>query len=167
MRKTPFILVLAFIVSPVTYAAGGNGMTWAKQSHDSNFGIDRVGCQLPGSSPADCNAYVGDTSCKLSRPVLCLKTDNSPRPPYPFITSAFYDGWAKGHIATTMPIQGTALVTATTGDAFCNATFGNGWKMAEFHNGDGGWAFRAYGNVRDDQRFWVRISDQPANCWNP
>lgn len=30
----------------------------------------------------------------------------------------------------------------------------------------GGWAFWAYGNVRDDTRFWVRINDQPANCWD-
>jgi hypothetical protein len=39
--------------------------------------------------------------------------------------------------------------------------------MAEFHdNRIGGWGFRAYGNVRNDLHFWVKINDQPANCWN-
>lgn len=164
MRKIYFVLAVSFLISPLAYAAGGKGMTWAAQLHDSTFGIDRVGCQLGATA---CNAYVGDTSCSLSRPVLCIKTDNSPRPPYIFTPSAFYDGWTAGHIATTVPIPGSALSTPTTGDAICSASFGANWKMAEFHNGGGGWAFRAFGNVRNDQRFWVRISDQPANCWNP
>lgn len=31
----------------------------------------------------------------------------------------------------------------------------------------GGWSFAAYGYVRNDTRFWVRIIGQNANCWNP
>lgn len=164
--RTPHFFLLAFLVSPLVHAAGGNGMTWTLLSHDSTLGVDQVNCN---NGAADgCNAYQGETSCKLSRPVLCLKVDNSKRPTYTAWPSEFYDGWAAGHIATTMPIQGIALSSPTAGDQFCQATFGAGWKMAEFHdNRVGGWGFRAYGNVRNDQHFWVRISDQPANCWNP
>lgn len=108
----------------------------------------------------------------------------------------FYRGWAGGHIATTAPVAGTALGSAAEADALCATTFGAGWRMAEFHDGryvlgmgrdrhygsvqhwhspspwsnadsePGGWAFWAYGNVRDDTRFWVHINDQPGNCWN-
>jgi hypothetical protein len=37
--------------------------------------------------------------------------------------------------------------------------------MAEFHDG-WGWGFWAKGNIESDQRFWVYINDQQANCWN-
>jgi len=38
--------------------------------------------------------------------------------------------------------------------------------MAEFHDGGGGWDWYVYGKVRSDMHFWVRINDQPGNCWN-
>lgn len=108
---------------------------------------------------------------------------------------AFYRGWAAGHIATTAPVVGKLLTSAAQADALCEANFGAGWRMAEHHDGrwmqgmgadrhygnglwhtdspwsgsraqGGGWAFWAYGNVRDDTRFWVRIIDQRANCWD-
>jgi hypothetical protein len=109
---------------------------------------------------------------------------------------AFYRGWASGHIATTAPVVGNLLTSAAQADGLCEAAFGAGWRMAEHHDGrwiqgmgtdryygnvglwhsdspwsssqsdGGGWAFWAYGNVRDDTRFWVRIIGQPANCWN-
>ncbi len=163
MRKIDFFL-LAFLVTvtPLTHADGGFGMAWAKRSHDSTLGIDQVSC-----NQNNCNPYHGETSCKVSLPVLCLKVDGSISPAYLPQGGEYYDGWARGHIATTMPIQGIALSTPIAGDQFCQATFGSKWRMAEFHDGQGGWQFRAYGNVRDDQSHWVRVRDQPGNCWNP
>lgn len=108
----------------------------------------------------------------------------------------FYRGWAGGHLATTLPVVGSSIGSSESADAACAAAFGTGWRMAEFHDGRylpgmkhdrhygsarywnsaspwsaqdsraGGWAFWAYGNVRDDTRFWVRIDDQRANCWD-
>lgn len=158
-------LTITTMVASSASADGGMGMTWSKLSHDSTLGIDQVSCN--NGAPGGCNAYSGDTSCALSRPILCIKIDNSARPSYVAVGSDFYDGWAGGHIATTAPLPGYVLSSSTIGDTICADSFGSGWRMAEFHdNRIGGWGFRAYGNVRSDLHFWVKINDQSANCWN-
>jgi hypothetical protein len=150
-------------------ASARSGMTWGLYSHDPTLGVDHVGC-------AGCNAYTGDTACKTKLPILCLNVDGSPRPPYSVTPGQeFYEGWAEGHIATTLPVAGTHLTTPTTGDQICATSFGTGWRMAEHHDGQwvsgmdandyyytpayspspwtsatptsGGWTFYAYGNV--------------------
>jgi hypothetical protein len=100
-----------------------------------------------------------------SLPILCIKMDGSPRPSG--LWTDFYNGWVGGNIATTQPIPGTWLTSQSAADQLCASYFGAGWQMAQFHHSGGGWAWYSYGNVRSDTRFWVRISDQPANCWNP
>jgi YVTN family beta-propeller protein len=148
------------IIDPVP---AKTAMTWAKIDHDNTWGIDRVNCT---SSTMACNPYTGDTSCSNSLPVLCVSPQGLPRPPYTPDPSLFYDGWVGGSLALTAPVLGTSLTSQATADALCATTFGSGWRMAEFHDGGGGWGFRAYGNIPDGgSRFWVRISDQPANCW--
>lgn len=166
-KRSADYIIFAFscLISVSAYAEGGQGMTWSKSSHDSRLGIDQVSCH--NGTPGGCNAYKGDTSCLLSQPILCINVDNSPRPDYVATGSDFYDGWAGGHIATTLPVPGFALYAPKVGDQYCLDNFGAGWRMAEFHdNRIGGWGFRAYGNVENEQHFWVRINDQPANCWD-
>ncbi len=184
-------ICIAAVTSPVS-AAGGLGLTWGKYLHDATLGVDRVG--IFGSG----NPYVGDTSCSLKRPVLCVNVDGSPRPNYAIPpasgTPEFYSGWLEGHIATTKPVKGTTLTSAAAGDQQCVASFGAGWRMAEWHDGKyvlgmdatnygntinslspwisggqahGGHTFFAFGDVRSDTRYWVHINDQPGNCWNP
>lgn len=166
-RSAQYTLCLALsgLLASSAFAEGGQGMTWSKISHDTLLGIDQVSCN--NGMPGGCNAYGGDTSCLLSRPILCIKVDHSPRPNYVATGSDFYDGWAGGHIATTLPVSGFALYAPEVGDQYCLDNFGAGWRMAEFHdNRIGGWGFRAYGDIDSDQHFWVRINDQPANCWD-
>jgi hypothetical protein len=94
---------------------------------------------------------------------------------------------------STAPVVGTTLASKAVANGVCAISFGPGWRMAEFHDGryvigmdtshfygnatnsrspwptntySGGFDFFAFGNVRDDTRYWVRINDQPANCWN-
>jgi hypothetical protein len=66
--------------------------------------------------------------------------------------------------------------------------FSTAWHVAEFHDGtyilgmngttysgdswtqntnkqQGGWHFYSHGDVRNDIRFWVHITDQPSTCW--
>lgn len=139
-----------------------NGMTWAKIGHDIFRNVDRVNCTAGAVS---CNPYTGDTSCSNSRPVLCVRPQGLPRPPYTPNPSLFYDGWVGGNLALTASVVGTTLTSQAVADNLCAATYGAGWRMAEFHDGGGGWGFRGYGNMSSASRFWVRISDQPANCW--
>ncbi len=148
---------------------GKMGMTWRKTDHDSQRGQDMVGCNT------SCDAYVGDTLCTERRPILCIRKDGSESNGY---VPDFYYGWAAGNIGLTPPVAGTDLTSLDAANAHCVETFGEGWEMAEFHDGGGGWAWRAYGNLDDrynvsvvpydeNRRFWVHIDDQPANCWNP
>lgn len=211
-------IILVGITSTVAMtpvlASGGKGMTWGKYHHDATLGIDRVGCfglPLAPTKTGGCEPYIGDTNCKAQLPVLCINVDKSPRPNYAIVPSGgvmpdeFYNGWAGGHIATTLPTLGTDLTiipiqgpipgVTTTGDQICEKSFGSGWRMAEHHDGQyilgmsqtafygnstnspspwptsglstGGWTVYAWGNVLDTQRYWVKIDDQPANCWNP
>lgn len=151
------------------------GMTWVKIGHDGTKGQDTVSCHDHSVTPSEsCDAYVGDTNCNLYRPILCIHKDTSASNGF---SGSFYNGWAAGNIGITRPIQGTQLTSQAAADAFCAGQFGAGWQMAEFHDGNGGWSWTSYGNINDlyndtdashtlQHRFWVRISDQPANCWN-
>ncbi len=156
MKKALGALVILFVAAaPAALAAGGQGMTWDKIGHAN--GVDHVGC-------VGCNAYTGDTACKAILPILCLQQDGSsvPKGVYP----DFYNGWAQGNVTTTMPVSGTSLTSLEVANQICAASFGTGWRMAEHHDGAGGWNWYAYGNVRSDTRFWVHINDQPGNCWD-
>ncbi len=139
------------------------GMTWGLDTHTPNLGTDRVACRAGG---ADCDPYRGDTSCNEALPILCLRTDGSPNPGVP--AGSKWLGWAAGHLATTLPVQGSSLGSYPAANAICRDHFGEGWKMAQFHDGTSkrGWKFEAFGHVRADTRFWVYIRDQKANCWN-
>jgi len=173
------------------------GLTWGKVAHDAINGIDAINCSANGVA---CDPYQGDTACSTALPILCGKQDGSPRPNYVVAPSGggmpkqFYRGWFGGHIATTLPIKGTALTSQQVADASCAAAFGDGWKMAWHGDGkwvkdmdlnkfygtaptspspwpatgqlEGGWGFFAFGNVTDKSRFWVRIQGQKGNCWD-
>jgi hypothetical protein len=172
------VAVTAARSTPTTGGSGGAGggvspgkmgMTWRKYFHDDALGQDKVGCT------GDCGAYVGDTACTESRPILCIAKDGSGSNGF---APSFYDGWAAGNIGLTPPVAGTTLTSLAAANAQCVSTFGAGWQMAEHHDGGGGWAWRAYGNINDlydisvashdpNNRFWVHINDQPGNCWNP
>jgi len=151
------VLVLLLVATLPAFAAGGRGMTWWKLGHAN--GVDWVGCR--NGEPNGCNAYQGETSCAVRAPVLCLKQDGSPSP-VPF---DFYKGWAQGNIGLSRAVRGDSMRSVNDGNAICRAEFGPGWRMAEFHDGGGGWSWQAYGNIDSTTRFWVYINDQNANCW--
>jgi len=137
------------------------GMTWVKRAHDAQLGTDWVSC---GPSSAKCDPYKGDTPCATELPLLCFKKDNSPNPGTP--TNGIYRRWAGGHLTTTAPVRGDSFSTVAEANARCSQDFGEDWGVAEFHDAAGGWSYDAYGNVRDDTRFWVHIDDQPNGiCW--
>ncbi|QSQ14115.1 flagellar hook-length control protein [Myxococcus landrumensis] len=143
-------------VAPAAEAKDGYAMTWQKRDHAQ--GVDLIGC-------VDCNPYTGDMPCSTALPILCIRQDGSAVPPG--VSPDFYNGWAEGNVATTLPVLGGTLTSLAIANKLCTSALGDGWRMAQFHHPQGGWNWYAYGNVRTDKRFWVYIRDQPANCWNP
>jgi hypothetical protein len=182
-------LVALGLLAGGAQASNGFGFTFGKYSHDPVLGVDHVGYDGTG------NPYTGDTKCKVKLPILCTNVDGSARPNYDVAPgNEYYQGWVQGHFTTTLPVKGSLILSGADGDSRCAAAFGTGWRMAEFHDGAyvtgmdasnfghtfgslsdwpagpyafGGWTQWGYGDVRSDMRYWVNISDQPGNCWNP
>ncbi|MCA9719918.1 MAG: flagellar hook-length control protein [Myxococcales bacterium] len=144
-----------------TEGAAGAGLTWRRFDRDDSLGVDLVGCGYSDGAN-ECDPYSGDTPCSEARSVLCiLKTDE----PNPGVMVDGYMQWSGGHIDVTIPVQGDSFASVGEADTFCEQSFGAGWRMAEFHDGQM-WYFWAYGNVPEGERFWVWINDQPSgNCW--
>ena len=144
------------ILTPA-YAQGGKGTTWGfrgfsfpntndlytPQNHKR---VMLLGCHAfkhgvnPSNPPAtpppynqSCNAYVGETSCTVSRPILCIKeSGNLKRPPYKVRPGGeLYAGWAPRVVKLSQVIQGTQLTSQAVADNFCGA----GWRMATHHDG--------------------------------
>jgi subtilisin family serine protease len=155
-------------VNPPPQTATHAGLTWTR--------LERRLFPLPGlvriGADATSNPYNGDTPATTSLPVLCILVDGSAVPSG--ITPTFSAGWSRGRVQMTLPVPGSQLTSQAAADAICTASFGAGWRMAEFHDGrygpnlqsSGGWSFWAYGNVPSGARFWTFINDQPANPWN-
>ena len=187
------------VASAPAQPAGRLGMTWGVMTTmPMPEGTVFVSCHgEPQTASGSCDAYRGDTACATPLPLLCLNVDGSPRPPglhAPAVAGAmpddFYAGWAGGKVASTAPMPGAMLKSRAAADATCKAAFGEGWRLAEFHDGGrdkapitftvqdpgrpgtrtvtatGGWGFHAAGDVVRTSRFWVAIDDQPANCWD-
>lgn len=126
-------------------------------------GVTRVGADR------ETNPYRGDTQCSEHLPMLCFKQTGhgSPDPNYRAM-------WGYGEIKATNYIMGSALTSRADADGMCAYQFGEGWRMAEFHEANmgkatgpgSGWEFAGHGMLPLGKRFWVAINDQPANPWN-
>lgn len=136
------------------------GLSWGKVRHNQSLGTDLISCHAGDG----CDPHDGNSSCDEKLPILCIKNDGSPNPG---IEDGQWRTWAKGHITTTSPVKGSDLKSFEAASLLCERQFGEGWRMAQHHEGDHkrGWMFEAYGNVRDDTRFWIYISDTNGNCW--
>lgn len=132
------------------------GLTWqVTQQNGSYVHVNNYG---------QSNPYQGDMSPYTALPILCIKQDGRAAPS--FLTVDYYNGWAAGEVRLTGPIYGSSLTSRATADALCASSAGSGFRMAEFHDGGGGWSWWAQGVISSSSRFWVAINDQPANPWN-
>lgn len=158
------------------------GMTWGVGRRlSADDALVFVSCHgRPSIEGHGCDAYVGDTACSRKRPLLCLAVDGRVRPEGiatpasgGVMGDGFYSGWSGGRVALTPAVRGNAFARRSDADAFCAATFGPGWRVAEHHDGvtadgsHGGWGFTALGHIAQTSRFWVAIDDTAANCWTP
>lgn len=151
-----------------------NGMTWGVGGRLSDDdGVVFVSCNgRPTIDGHGCEAYVGDTVCSEQRPLLCVAIDGRDRPPGiktpragGVMPDEFYSRWVGGQVALAAAVRGDRFASRTDADAYCAATFGSGWRVAEHHDG-GGWGFVANGRIDNASRFWVAINDTSANCWD-
>lgn len=122
------------------------------------------GSYMHVGSDAQTNAYLGDTETTASLPILCLWKNNLPRPSG--ITFDTNNGWSGGSVRLTAPVRGSSLTSRSAADAICSSAMGAGYRMAEFHDGGGGWSWWGQGVLSGASRFWVAINDQPANPWD-
>lgn len=132
------------------------GMTWTVRAR-------RHGCVLVGADKQT-NAYQGDQPAGKALPMLAVRKINDGPP-------AAGDAhvkrhWGKVEVKLTRPIRGHHLVSLEAANKLIAEELGPGWTLADFHLG-GGWRFWAKGDLPlGEQRFWVRIRDQPANPWS-
>ena len=118
------------------------------------------------------NPYTGDTNCNQRLPVLCIRVDGF-SPPANFDGNNYSESWSGGQIAQSYPFSGHEINTRESANAKCVESFGEGWRMLEFHDGSlgtagtDGWKVWGYGGLQSGRRYWVSINDQPANPWNP
>ena len=122
--------------------------------------------QLDQPHKGSCNPYAGDTSCRIVLPVLCIKPTGEPVPAG--VVDGFYQGWTGGILGATQPVMGAILDSAQVATARCESELGKGWRLAEFHDGNGGWGLQGLRGqgVRADTRYWVHVNDQRGNCWD-
>ncbi|MFE4588681.1 RICIN domain-containing protein [Streptomyces laurentii] len=133
-----------------------NGMTWATLEQRAD-NVVHVGYDT------NSNPYSGDTPASAVLPVLCLRQDGRPAPAG--VPTGGYDSWAGGEVRATIPTPGTQLSSRSAADQLCASYFGAGFRMAEFHDGQG-WSLWANGTLPANTRFWTAINDQPANPWS-
>ncbi|HEX6160511.1 MAG TPA: hypothetical protein VF111_10125, partial [Thermoanaerobaculia bacterium] len=165
MRRLSLTLVsLLFLTTAVHAQSIAKGMTWTV--------LGQQGGYVHVGADGQTDPYSGDTTLDQSLPLLCVNVDGQPAPDG--IAFDFYNGWLRGSVAATAPVQGLSLSSQAAADTVCSDTFGGGWRMAEFHDGrygpdysqPGGWTFWGAGSIAGGTRFWASINDQPANPWN-
>jgi hypothetical protein len=118
--------------------------------------------------------YVGDTRTSAALPLLCLRAASLPDPhasaPSRTPGGALRGAWSGAEVALTKPLRGDSLPSRAAADDACVSELGDGWRMAEFHDGGrgAGWDFwaRAASGDFDAGRFWVAIDDQSASPWD-
>ena len=153
-------------------ATGAHGLSFAlANSAASPTAVAHLGChgepsRLDRPHRNSCNPYQGDTSCRASLPVACIKSTGAKAPDK--LEQDFYKGWVDGQLGATKPVRGSTLTSERAASTLCEAELGAGWRMAEFHDGHGGWGLQGEraGGIAPGTRYWVHINDQPGNCWD-
>ncbi len=158
-----------------------NAMTWRVLNIATIYGKKYV---LFGSDNLT-NPYQGDTDISEVHSLLCIQRNNLPEPlglPPSTTTNggALRGSWSGGRVVIVPDVQASTLTSQVLADEKCRlqglrAAGENGFRMAEFHDGDqrsgwAGWDFWAEvssieGLDNPKIRYWVQINDQSANPW--
>lgn len=141
------------------------GTTWRSLRIKDNY--TRVG------KDALTNSLVGDTDAVTALPMLCIDPIGLEEPAWwNFGLHTFGIGpWTGGELRITAPIQGFNLTSRAAADSICANLFGGSYRMADISDGINSAgtnlnAFWGSGYVSTTQRFWIAVSNNPANPWN-
>ncbi|MES2584212.1 MAG: hypothetical protein V4627_15930 [Pseudomonadota bacterium] len=162
----------------------GYGLTFGlqaleeKDSKDvANMVCDAGDSTLDRAYKGACNPNVGDTSCRIVMPVLCIRKGALPRP-----SGLSGYGWTRSELGATQAVMGATLQSELQASVMCERELGSGWRMASF--GDGGnhpddehydhvargdvWALQGKlgPGIGGYGRYWVHSAGRPANCWD-
>ncbi len=163
------LAALVALTTPSVHASPGTPATAASRPPAT-----RTGTYVLLGSDAQTNPYAGDTRTSESLPLLCLRSAALADPHASAVTrtpgGALRRAWSGAEVALTKPLRGDSVTSRAAADDTCASELGDGWRMAEFHDGgDGaGWDFwaRAASGDFDASRFWVAIDDQSASPWD-
>lgn len=162
----------------------GYGMTFGLAKLEANDPKDVASLECDaGDSNLDrpykggCNPTVGDTSCSMVLPLLCIKKGDISRP-----AGLGGHGWTRGELAATHAVMGATLDSEARANMLCERELGSDWRMATFADGgnsvdDQNYDHEARGDVwglqgrlgpgiGGNSRYWVNSPGQAANCWN-
>ena len=144
----------------------------------ANMVCDAGDAALDRAYKGACNPSVGDTSCRMVLPVLCIRKGDLPRP-----GGLSGRGWSRGELGATHAVMGATLQSESQASAMCERELGSGWRLASFADGgnhmdDKHYDHEARGDVWALQgkmgpgigtsgRYWVNAPPgRAANCWN-
>ncbi len=134
------------------------GMTWWAGAYNSTHDTTKIWCREGWK----CDAYIWDRSCTELLPVVCIKENNS-TPPEDLPTD-FYNWRLSANIQFTNPVAWNTFKTLADVNAFCVESFGQWWRVGEFHDWKGWWWFYVQWDHSTASRFWININDQPSTC---
>ncbi len=132
-----------------------------------------VACH-PNVTERKCNAFYGDTPCGEALSLACYRDRQRPAPTltdddfdHAGIALNIVENWGGGDLEFTEPVAGNSFATLDDASAHCRSTFGEEWRVLDYHDG-GEHNVATYPSSRlPDGRFWVDIRDQPhGTCWS-
>lgn len=132
-------------------------------------GVAAFDCRTESQASRNCNPAVGDEPCGNLLPLLCFHDLQMPAPGEAVRYSALTRrSWSGGEVAATVPLRASQFRTISDADRFCRATFGKGWRVAEWHAGGWGYGFAAESKgMTFSGRYWIDIRGSPyGTCWS-
>jgi len=169
LLRTLLIIFCLIIISHSSYAqidqtSDKRGLTFQSTGQDAytSSGIFSAECDDESNAIAKCNPKNGDTLCSYEKPLLCFLDIDAPVPET--LKNSQY--WTGGILALSDPVSADAFSQLSDANAYCEATFGKGWRVASYHDGGGG-GLKGYGATpKKDLRFWVDIKNkEDGTCW--
>ena len=149
--------------------AGGKGLTFwnSHRLETPDYEIAVFNCD--SMTEPDCNPFVGDQPCEREWPLLCYRDLGLPAHRFDSMSEEEMGArrWSGGEVAATLPVRGARFRTIAEADRYCADSFGEGWRVAEWHLGGNAKTFSARtGGRRFSGRFWVDIRGAPyGTCW--